>query len=460
MERRHAGDNGSLRPGTQVGSWRVVRRHGQGSYGAIYRAEPVDKAGARPVALKLALHAGDERFEREVELLSRLRHPHVPRLLDAGTWTAPEGTSFPFLVMEWVEGVPLYEWASQHKLTSRQAMKLLAQVARALAATHEVEGVHRDVKGDNVLVAEDGHAVLMDFGSGCYRGARVLTHPKMPVGTPRYWSPESQLFQYRFGRHASARYEPGPADDVYALGVMAYRLVTGEYPPEALLWEQEGVIPRLANSAHVRPEAQVTVSPELAVLIRRMLSEQPSERGRAEEVAQALEEAQKAAGRRGNRRIAALRGRAPVKRALRPESLRSAVTWLGWATAVSLGVALAVRGGAAGYEAPVDEPVQVAGQSRSTKGGTSALAGESLAGREEPAKPEAANGIRREVPKKPLPDQRRAPCGKHETNLYGGCWGRLAGAKPPCEEHHYEWKDGCYLPVPASAARVPTSEQP
>ncbi|HZI02748.1 MAG TPA: serine/threonine-protein kinase, partial [Archangium sp.] len=445
--------------GTVVGPWRVVNWRGQGSYGVVYLAEPARQEGGRRVALKLALHAGDERFEREVELLSRLRHPNVPRLLDAGTWTAPEGTSFPFLVMEWVEGVPLYEWAPRHKLTSRQAMKLLAQVGRALAATHEVEGVHRDVKGDNVLVAEDGRAVLMDFGSGCYRGARVLTHPKAPVGTPRYWSPESQLFQYRFGRHASARYEPGPADDVYALGVVGYRLVTGEYPPEALLWEEEGEGPRLASSAHVRPEERVTVLPELAALIRRMLSEQPSERGRAEEVAQALEEAQKAAGRRANRRIVALRGRAPVERTPRPEALRSAVAWLGWATAVSLGVALAIRGGPPGHEVPKDEPVQVAGASRRKGGGTSALAEESLAAREEPAKPEAARGIRREVPKKPLPDQRHPPCGRHEAEIHGGCWARLAGAQPPCEEHYYKWKDGCYLPVPATA-RVPTSEQP
>ncbi|HEX8701621.1 MAG TPA: serine/threonine protein kinase, partial [Myxococcaceae bacterium] len=111
MERRHGGDNGALRPGTQVGSWRVVKRSAQGSYGAIYLAEPVSQEGARAGALKLALHAGDERFEREVELLSRIRHPNVPRLLESGAWTAPEGTSFPYLVMEWVEGVPLYEWA-------------------------------------------------------------------------------------------------------------------------------------------------------------------------------------------------------------------------------------------------------------------------------------------------------------------------------------------------------------
>ena len=102
MEKFHVGDAASVRPGTEVGPWRVVSRKGQGSYGVIYLVEPVGQAGAKPAALKLALHAGDERFEREVELLSRLNHPNVPRLLDSGTWTSPEGTSVPFLVMEWV----------------------------------------------------------------------------------------------------------------------------------------------------------------------------------------------------------------------------------------------------------------------------------------------------------------------------------------------------------------------
>jgi hypothetical protein len=459
MERRHGGDNGALRPGTQVGSWKVVSLRGRGSYGAIYLAEPVGQEGARPGALKLALHEGDERFGREVELLSRLHSPHVPRLLESGTWTAPEGASFPYLVMEWVEGVPLYQWAARNKLTSSQAMRLLAQVARALAATHEAQGVHRDVKGDNVLVAADGRAVLLDFGSGCYRGARVLTHPKAPVGTPRYWSPEAQMFQYRFGRHATARYEPGPADDVYALGVMAYRLVTGEYPPEALIWEQEGVMPRLATAKHVRPEEVVTVSPELAALIRQMLSEWPQARGSAAQVAQALEDAEKTAGRKARRPIAARNARAPVERTVRPESLRSAAAWLGWLTAATLGVALAFRGEAPGYGVPVEEPAQVAEESSGTDGGTAALAGEALAARQQSALPKTDQGLRREMPKNPLSDQRRAPCRRHETEIHGLCWLGLRDAKPPCGDTYYDWKDGCYWPAPAPP-RPPTSEPP
>lgn len=85
MEKLHTVDVAALRPGTLVGSWRVVSRRGQGSYGVVYRAEPVGARGGKPGALKVALHAGDERFEREVELLSRIRHPNVPRLLESGT---------------------------------------------------------------------------------------------------------------------------------------------------------------------------------------------------------------------------------------------------------------------------------------------------------------------------------------------------------------------------------------
>jgi predicted Ser/Thr protein kinase len=461
METFHTVDAAALRPGTEVGAWRVVSRRGQGSYGVVYRAEPRDpQQGARPGALKVALHAGDARFEREVELLSRLRSPHVPRLLEAGTWKAPEGTCFSYLVMEWVEGMPLYEWATRNPLTSRQAMRVLAQVARAVAATHEMEGVHRDVKGDNVLVTERGDAMLIDFGSACYRGARVLTHPKAPVGTPKYWSPESQMFQYRFGRHASARYEAGPADDVYALGVMAYRLVTGTYPQEALIWEEAGGMPRLASAKHVRPEEVVTVSPELAGLIRRMLSEWPQDRGSAEQLAQALEQAQKTAGRKANRPITKVRAGAPDERKEQPYSRRAAVAWLGWLTAAALGAALAVRSRAPGYVVPVEEPAQVAQGSSSTDGDTTALAdaahsdqGEAeIPGSEQPS-------VSAEMPKDPFPGQRLPPCEKPEVEIRGGCWVALRDASPPCGPRSYEWNKACYWPsmVPR---RPGTSQQP
>jgi serine/threonine protein kinase len=409
--------------------------------------------------LKLALHPGDERFEREVELLRRLNHPHVPRLLDSGTWTSPEGTSLPFLVMEWVEGVPLYEWATRHKLTSRQALKLVAQVARALAATHEVEGVHRDVKGDNVLVTEEGRAVLMDFGSATYRGARVLTKPRFPVGTPNYWSPEAQLFEYRFSRRATARYEAGPADDVYALGVMAHRLVTGNYPPDALVWEEEGAIPRLSKAEWVRPEEEVTVCPELADLIRQMLSEWPTARGSAAQVAQALEHAEKTAGRKANRRITPLKDRAAPGRAEPSGSWRRGVEWLGWGTAAALGVALAVLLWSPERRVPGAQTGQeVQGKKEEDR---AALAEAALKKQERAQLPEAEQAsISHNMPTKPFDTQRRPPCAKQEIELHGGCWIRQADTSPPCTGGYFAWKDGCYLPVILTTPPPATSDQP
>ncbi|MCY1019602.1 hypothetical protein [Pyxidicoccus sp. MSG2] len=99
----------SLPSGTHIGPWRVVEPHGRGAYGVVYRAVgPEEAAGF--VALKLALSPGDARFAREAELLSRLHHPAVPRLLDHGQWQAPGGASYAWLVMELVEGAPLHDY--------------------------------------------------------------------------------------------------------------------------------------------------------------------------------------------------------------------------------------------------------------------------------------------------------------------------------------------------------------
>ncbi len=283
----------SLPPGTEVGSWRVLERRGRGNYGAVYRVESVDGSG--PFALKLATHPVDPRFDREAELLARIRHSGVPRLHAHGLWPHPAGP-FPFLVMEWVEGQPLYDWGLEQHPTSRQVLRLLAQVARALDATHSVDAVHRDVKGDNVLVrVSDGEAILTDFGAGHFRGAPTLTAPPLPPGTPPYRSPEAVRFQWDYRSHPTAHYAAQPADDVYALGVTAYRLVTGTYPPPPRgTGAEEGDVapllpPRLRNPA---------VCGELDALILHMLADPPEERlggGSAAVVARALEEAMRTA---------------------------------------------------------------------------------------------------------------------------------------------------------------------
>ena len=124
-------------------------------------------------------------------MLSRISSLYVPRFREHGVWEHPAG-AFPYVVMKWVEGESLYEWASKRNPTLRQVLRLLAQVARALEATHAAGGVHRDVKGGNVLARSgDGQAFLTDFGAGHYRGAATLTSKLLPPGPPIYRSPEA-----------------------------------------------------------------------------------------------------------------------------------------------------------------------------------------------------------------------------------------------------------------------------
>jgi serine/threonine protein kinase len=280
-----------LPPGTQVGSWRVEGWAGCGVYGAVYRAVPIEAEHATPVALKLALHPADPRFAREVELLSRLSHPSVPGLVAQGDWHHPGGTRYPFVAMEWVDGVPLYHWARLHPASCQQVLHWLAQLASALAALHAQGLLHRDVKGANILVRRaDSRAVLTDFGTGIYPGAATLTPPMVFPGTPAYRSPESWLFELQFYREPTARYVAGPADDLYALGVTACTLLTGEYPePGEPTQDEHGTWHLEAVMAPPSLLSDPRVEPRLRALVLRMLSVHPEERGTATALAEALE---------------------------------------------------------------------------------------------------------------------------------------------------------------------------
>jgi serine/threonine protein kinase len=282
-----------LSPGAWLGPWQVVERHGYGGYGIVYRALHFGRESSGPVALKLARYPWDRRFEREAELLSRIYHSSIPRLFDKGVWRLPSGAEHSYLVMEWVAGTPFYEWGATEEASPEQQLRLVAQLAGALAVIHAAGALHRDVKGDNVRVRHlDGRAVLMDFGSGHFQGSAPLTWGSLPPGTDEYRSPEAWRFLLNAARGREARFEATPADDLYALGVTVHRLVTGQYPPAlrpregaAGVWEltREDLSPGLDRHARMEPL--------LRAWLVKLLSLSPEERSTARELARSLERA-------------------------------------------------------------------------------------------------------------------------------------------------------------------------
>jgi predicted Ser/Thr protein kinase len=436
--------------GTRVGPWRVVARQGQGAYGVVYRAVRVGREHEGPVALKVAAHAWDQRLTREAELLSRLSHPGVPRLLDRGVWRDAAGWEHPWLVMEWVEGTLLYAWARRHALSSRQVCLLLAHLARALEAVHAGHAVHRDIKGDNVLVRQvDGRPVLIDFSSGHFQGASRLTWRSLPPCTPAYLSPEAWMFYIRSRRDPEAYYPPAPADDVFALGVTAYRLVMGEYPPAMKPHEDEQGEWQV-TCADARPflERNPRVEPRLRELILRMLSASPGARGSAAELAQELEAA---AG-------------TPAPR-LVPEPPWALSAWPVLVAAGAAGVLLWTA-------RPVFEHEPAKGQEAAASHAPDA--GAAAVGDSAPTAPRAsaqAPSKQKPVAQTPAfqpragqarPDAKGRCPGRKQVVINGACWVEFPTTDAEkCAEGGHDFLEGkCYVPVLPPRSQPPPTSSP
>jgi hypothetical protein len=487
--------------GTRVGPWRVTGFRGRGAYGTLYRADRVGREQGGSAALKLAVYPGDERFKREGWLLRHIHSPYVPGFLDEGEWEHSTGV-YPYVVMELVEGEPLYDWAARRNPSGREALRLLAQVAQAVADTHAAGGLHRDVKGSNVLVRrEDGRAFLTDFGAGDYRGASTLTSKLLPPGTPGYRSPEAWGFLQVFRRHPTVHYPASACDDLFALGVTAYRLVTDEYPPltdpeasGAEVWREGGPGPRAPSKLNPR------VSTELDALILRLLARAPEERfgGEAWKAAEALERARREAGARADSPLfgwdasPAPRWRSPKRVRLaeqqdaaarqevaqrvveeHPRAVtnrehvgpRSRSPLWGEEMAVAIvGLLLAVLAVAVLYRGQ-----EVTRKASGAGGGDIVAVGDSASGAAiselAPIRTDSmplAVGL--PMPENPFPGQRTPPCNRvGEVTIRGGCWYELARAKPPCKEvgkeDAYAWQGACYLPA-YPHGRQPTSQPP
>ncbi|RKG59894.1 serine/threonine protein kinase [Corallococcus sp. AB011P] len=277
-----------LTPGAQVLGYTVERQLGQGGFGTVYLAH----CEGQRFALKLLhLPRVGERAEREVSILTRLRHANVVGILGHGYWPVAQ-PQFAVIVMEYVDGRRLDEWSDAENPTARQAARVLLGVARALAAAHADGVVHRDVKEANVMVrASDGVAKLVDFGIGDYVGARDLTADILPPGTVDYRAPEAWRFLRAHREAPDARYTAGPADDLWALGLVAYRLLLARFPFDGE--DAASLTEAILSSAPTPPhEENVRVPRALGDVCLRLLEKTPEARTpSARRLCESLEEA-------------------------------------------------------------------------------------------------------------------------------------------------------------------------
>ena len=216
-----------VRPDMVVGGYRIEKKLGAGGFGKVYLAW----RDGSPCALKfIHLESVGEWGWRELFIMLRHEFPNVVKLLSHFKWPE-EKPEYLVLVMEYVPGVTLYQWARDNNPCARELVEKLLPLSRALKAVHAQEVKHRDLKGDNVLVREtDGAPVLVDFGAGTMPGVPRVTRGSLAPANLRYRSPEAVSFFLRETRKPGERYDYTVKDELYALGVILYVLATDVYP--------------------------------------------------------------------------------------------------------------------------------------------------------------------------------------------------------------------------------------
>jgi eukaryotic-like serine/threonine-protein kinase len=257
----------SVRPlpslaGQVFGAYRLLSLIGHGGMGSVWLAERCDgrfegRAAVKLLNIAVMGRAGEERFRREGNILARLTHPNIARLIDAGV--SPTGQ--PYLVLEHVDGQAIDGYCDEHSLSVEARLRLFLDVLEAVIHAHANLVVHRDIKPGNVLVSVAGHVKLLDFGIAKLLeddegsdGARSpdtapLTRDAW-AATPQYAAPE----QVAGGTVTTAT-------DVYALGVLLYVLLTGTHPAGAAVQSPATLIHAIVEVAPRRP-SDVVGQPE------------------------------------------------------------------------------------------------------------------------------------------------------------------------------------------------------
>jgi serine/threonine-protein kinase len=333
----------ALAPGDLVGAYRLERLLGRGGMGEVWLAARDDGTVKRKVALKLPHVSWSptfaERFARERDILATLEHPHIARLYDAGV----DRNGRPFMALEYVEGKPIDAYCRDGALTIDARLRLLLQVADAVAFAHSRLVLHRDLKPGNVLVTDEGNAQLLDFGiakmmEGDAARETALTRLSGRALTPNYASPEQ------------IRGEPiGTASDVYSLGVVAFELLTEARPynvkhgsatqvAEAITAEDAP----LASTVATDDASRRRLRGDLDAILNKALKKRPAERyatvdGFAADLRRSLE------GERVEARPDTLQYRAArLARRYRVPLLAAAATIVALSVAIGVGAAVLI----------------------------------------------------------------------------------------------------------------------
>jgi eukaryotic-like serine/threonine-protein kinase len=263
------------------GRYRIERELGAGGMATVYLAQ--DLKHDRHVAVKafrpeVASHLGGGRFLQEIEIVARIEHPHILTLIDSG-----DADGLLYFVMPYVSGESLRtRLAKEETLPIADVIRLMRDVADGLAEAHRHGLVHRDIKPDNIMMSGN-HAVVMDFGvakaASTATGEHHVTTVGMTLGTPTYMSPEQ----------AAAEPDIDHRTDIYALGVLAYELLTGR-PPLTGSSAAQILAAHVTTVPDAISEHRVETPPALEAVVMKCLEKKPEDRWqRTDEILQQLE---------------------------------------------------------------------------------------------------------------------------------------------------------------------------